>query len=213
MRDSVKETNDTKFWHGLFRSFCLLFIHPWKDDRQNGIKIIGAIYSTTPYHIRRYLPSNLKTKWTIEKCCVLIDSLCIGMLMQISSCLSCLSFAKSHQFTRICNFSFCFVQYLHSVMNEVVSIPLKERQKYITSFFSEGFMDVLTPKLLLNVSDILSCSIQIWSFGQGKTQEDWSSGCTMGYLHHGRSSLFDLFIWFYRLLIDNQLIQNCTGSN
>ena len=50
MRDSVKETNDTKFWHGLFGSFCLLFIHPWKDDPQNGIKIIGEIYSTTPYH-------------------------------------------------------------------------------------------------------------------------------------------------------------------
>ena len=62
MRDSsVKETNDTKFWHGLFRSFCLLFIHPYKDDPQNGIKIIGKIYSTTPYHIHRYLPSNLKT--------------------------------------------------------------------------------------------------------------------------------------------------------
>ena len=61
MRDSVKETNDTKFWHDLFRSFCLLFIHPWKDDPQNGIKIIGKIYSTTPYHIHRYLPSNLKT--------------------------------------------------------------------------------------------------------------------------------------------------------
>ena len=61
MRDSVKETNDTKFWHGLLRSFCLLFIHPWKDDPQNGIKIIGKIYSTTPYHIHRYLPSNLKT--------------------------------------------------------------------------------------------------------------------------------------------------------
>ena len=40
MRDSVKETNDTKFLHGLFTSFCLLFIHPWKDDPQNGIKII-----------------------------------------------------------------------------------------------------------------------------------------------------------------------------
>ena len=61
MKDSVKETNDTKFWHGLFRSFCLLFIHPWKDDPQNGIKIIGEIYSTTPYHIHRYLPSNHKT--------------------------------------------------------------------------------------------------------------------------------------------------------
>ena len=48
--DSVKETNDTKFRHGLFRSFCLLCIHPWKDDPQNGIKIIGEIYSTTPYH-------------------------------------------------------------------------------------------------------------------------------------------------------------------
>ena len=32
-------------------SFCLLFIHPWKDDPQNGIKLIGEIYSTTPYHI------------------------------------------------------------------------------------------------------------------------------------------------------------------
>ena len=61
MRDSVKETNDTKFWHGLFRSFCLLFIHPWKDDPQNGIKIFEKISSTTPYHIHRYLPSNLKT--------------------------------------------------------------------------------------------------------------------------------------------------------
>ena len=60
MRDWVKETNNTKFWYGLFRSFCLLFIHPWKDDPQNGIKIIGEIYSTTPYHIHRYLPSNKK---------------------------------------------------------------------------------------------------------------------------------------------------------
>ena len=77
MRDSVKETSDTKFWHGLFRSFCLLFIHPWKHDPQNGIKIIGEIYSTTPYHIHRYLIYPLIIKqWTIEKCCVLIDSLC-----------------------------------------------------------------------------------------------------------------------------------------
>ena len=36
-------------------------LYPWKDDPQNGIKIIGEIYSTTPYHIHRYLPSNLKT--------------------------------------------------------------------------------------------------------------------------------------------------------
>ena len=55
MRDSVKETNDTKFGHGLFRSFCLLFIHPRKDDPQNVIKIIGEIYSTTPYHIKEIL--------------------------------------------------------------------------------------------------------------------------------------------------------------
>ena len=41
--------------------FCLLFIHPWKDDPQTDIKIIGELYSTTPYHIHRYLPSNLKT--------------------------------------------------------------------------------------------------------------------------------------------------------
>ena len=50
----IKKQNDTKFWHGLFGSFCLLFIHPWKDDPQNGIKIIGEIYSTTPFHIHRY---------------------------------------------------------------------------------------------------------------------------------------------------------------
>ena len=39
---------------------CCLFIHG-KMIHKNGIKIVGEIYSTTPYHIHRYLPSNLKT--------------------------------------------------------------------------------------------------------------------------------------------------------
>ena len=43
MRESVKE---------MTQSF----------DPQNGIKIIGEIYYTTPYHIHRYLPSNLNKR-------------------------------------------------------------------------------------------------------------------------------------------------------
>ena len=39
---------------------CCLFIHG-TDDPQNGIKIIGEIYSSTPHHIHRYIPSNLQT--------------------------------------------------------------------------------------------------------------------------------------------------------
>ena len=78
MRDSVKETNDTKFWQvmvslGVF--VCCLFIHG---------KMIHKMISKyserfpLPHHII-YIdiyPLILK-QWTIEKCCVLIDSLCI----------------------------------------------------------------------------------------------------------------------------------------